>query len=195
MAACAREPALSTSGATTNPPAADRCPAERSRHRASEAQDGRSERPATGHGQPRAADHHQPAASRPVGFHAAGLMRVGRAHRLTTCATSGSEGLPVPGSRRCRQAEPWMAERSRHRASEAQEGRSERPATGHRQPRAARHHQPAASRPVGFHVAETVMRVGKTHRLTTCATRAKRDQPIGHGPAASSSSPPRWVRS
>jgi len=46
--------ALLTSAATTNPPAADRCPAKRSQHRASAGQDARSERPATGHGQPRA---------------------------------------------------------------------------------------------------------------------------------------------
>jgi len=66
-------------------------------------------------------------------------MRTGKTHRLKTCATGCSEGLPVPGSRRCSgtdppqadwSAQPWMAERSQHRASEAQDGRSERPATG-----------------------------------------------------------------
>jgi len=50
-----------------------------------------------------------------------------------------SEGLPVPGSWRCSgtdppqadwSAQPWMAERSQHRASEGLEGRSECPATG-----------------------------------------------------------------
>ena len=37
--------------------------AERSQHRASGGQDARSERPATGHGQPLAAHHTQPAAT------------------------------------------------------------------------------------------------------------------------------------
>ena len=71
---------------------------------------------------------------------AASPMRTGKAHNLKTCATRrGSEGLPVPGSRRCSgtdppqadwSAQPSMAERSRHRASEGLEGRSECPATG-----------------------------------------------------------------
>jgi len=39
--------------------------AERSQHRASGGQDARSERPATGHGQPLAAHHTQPAATLP----------------------------------------------------------------------------------------------------------------------------------
>ena len=46
------------------------------------------------------------------------------------------EGLPVPRSRRCRQAEPGMAERGRHRESGGQDARSERPAMGHGQHRA-----------------------------------------------------------
>ena len=41
---------------------------ERRQHRVSGAQDGRSERPATGRGHPRAAHRHEPAALRPVGF-------------------------------------------------------------------------------------------------------------------------------
>jgi hypothetical protein len=38
-----------------------------------------------------------------------------------------SEGLPMPSSRACRQAEPWMAKRGRHAGSGGLEGRSERP--------------------------------------------------------------------
>jgi len=70
-------------------------------------------------------------------------MRTGKTHRLKTCATRrGSEGLPVPGSRRCSgtdppqadwSAQPWMAERSQHRASEGQDAGS-RAAPGDRKP-------------------------------------------------------------
>ena len=52
-----QEPALLTS--------AGRMP-ERSQHRVSEAQDGRSERPATGHGQPRTAGSYAFASSRSI---------------------------------------------------------------------------------------------------------------------------------
>jgi len=41
-----------------------------------------------------------------------------------------SEGLPVPGSRRCFLREARMAKRRKHRASEGQDARSECPATG-----------------------------------------------------------------
>jgi hypothetical protein len=41
-----------------------------------------------------------------------------------------SEGLPVPGSRRCWSSEARMAKREQHRVSEGQDARSERPATG-----------------------------------------------------------------
>ncbi len=47
-------------------------------------------------------------------------------------------GCPCPASRRCRPAKAWMPQRSRHRANGAQEGRSERPATGQGQPRPSR---------------------------------------------------------
>ena len=59
-----------------------------------------------------------------------GAMRSGKAHRLKTCATVGSEGLPVPGRRRCFRRAARMAKRRKHRASAGLEGRSERPATG-----------------------------------------------------------------
>ena len=62
-----REPALLTS--------AGRMP-ERSQHRASEGQDARSERPATGHGQPRTAAQH----ADPVAY-AQGLYARDRARR------------------------------------------------------------------------------------------------------------------
>jgi|GEM_PF-6119417 len=68
-AARAREPALLTSGARM---------AKRSQHRASEGHDARSERPATGHGRPRACAPDEPAASRPVGFIEAILFDTGR---------------------------------------------------------------------------------------------------------------------
>ena len=42
---------------------------------------------------------------------------------------SRGEGLPLPWSRPCRPAEPWMAARRRHGVSEGQDGRSERPET------------------------------------------------------------------
>ena len=54
-------------------------------------------------------------------------------HRLKTCATGareGSEGLPVPGSRRCFLRAARMAKRRKHRASEGQDARNERPAMG-----------------------------------------------------------------
>jgi hypothetical protein len=48
-----------------------------------------------------------------------------------------SEGLPVPRSRRRKPSAARMAKRGFLRASEAQDGRSERPAMWHGQPRAA----------------------------------------------------------
>jgi hypothetical protein len=49
----ALERAMEASEATTNPPAADRCPAKRSGHAVSRGHDGRGERPTRGRGQPR----------------------------------------------------------------------------------------------------------------------------------------------
>ena len=54
-------------------------------------------------------------------------------HRLKTCATGdreGSEGLPVPGSRRCFLRAATMAKQRKRRASEGQDARNERPAMG-----------------------------------------------------------------
>ncbi len=150
--------------------------AKREQYRVSAGQDARSERPATGHGQPRAAHHNEPAASRPVGFEGVPRsMRVGKAHRLKTCATRNhaARGCPCTESRRRWSSEAMMAKREQHRVSAGQDARSERPATGHGQPRAAHHNQPAASRPVGFHGAES-KRVRKAHRLKTCATGTQR---------------------
>jgi hypothetical protein len=48
-ARCPGSRAMGASEATTNPPAADRCPAKRSGHAVSRGHDGRGERPATGH--------------------------------------------------------------------------------------------------------------------------------------------------
>ena len=45
------------------------------------------------------------------------------------------EGLPVPREPALLTSAGRMPERSQHRVSEGQDGRSERPATGHGQPR------------------------------------------------------------
>ena len=42
-----------------------------------------------------------------------------------------ASGYPYPESRRIWPAKPWMAQRRQIRVSEAQDGRSERPATGY----------------------------------------------------------------
>jgi len=50
----------------------------------------------------------------------------------------GARACPRPGSRRLLTSAARMAERSQHRAREARDGRSERPATGHGRARAGR---------------------------------------------------------
>jgi hypothetical protein len=52
---CPESRAMGASAGTTNPPLADRCPPKRSGHAESGCHEGIRERPATGHGQPRAA--------------------------------------------------------------------------------------------------------------------------------------------
>jgi len=113
--------------ATTNPPAADRCPPERRHLRANEALDGRSERPATGYGQPRpsqdvastsgnpraeqgcherlcprtvSADRWRPRAPRPC---ACG-PRWPRGRAAGTRACSPSRHAPIPADRRAARA-------------------------------------------------------------------------------------------
>ena len=94
--------------------------AKRSRHRVSAGRDGRSERPATGRGQPR------PTQDVHVHVHS-------RRHRATDSpttvhATVAREGLPMPREPACDD-------------KRSQDGRSERPATGRWQPRTTQEFQ------------------------------------------------------
>jgi len=78
---------------------------------------------------------------------------IGTARGLTAVGlheTSSSSGPPVPRSRRCFLRAARMAKRRKHRASEAQEGRSERPATGHGRPRAVYHARSPSLTRLGF---------------------------------------------
>ena len=68
-----------------------------------------------------------------------------------------SEGLPVPRSRRCFLREARMAKRRKHRASEGQDARSERPAMGMGSPERRGRHR--------LTTCDT-----KRHSLPTCAT-------------------------
>ena len=80
----------------------------------------------------------------------------GRCVRSGTALTrTAVRGCPCPGSRRRRPAEAWMPERRRLRESGAQDGRSERPATGHGQPRAVPL-QMSLTRFRGEHVAPSI---------------------------------------
>jgi len=73
---------------------------ERRQHRVSGAQDGRSERPATGRGHPRAAHRHEPAALRPVGLNTSPSVEDARG--LTAGRLSGQTGaLLSPVARGC----------------------------------------------------------------------------------------------
>jgi len=151
-AARAREPGLAASEARM---------AERSRHAVSAGQDARSERPAPGHGQPRAARYARSPSLTRLGF----LAERTTGDRAWAAPSGALRSVPIayaiglPGRANVRR--PGMGSRERrvthdpHRLRDWASWRSERPATGHGQPRAARYARSPSLTRLGFLTQQT----------------------------------------